>query len=823
MSGHLKLTSVADFSGWAKLTLTLGNLVPVLVALVLMVAVPAATYGQSQATLTRQPRRASVQLAQNTPDVGEQSEAEEQEDEEVVAAEEGAIPPVPETPLAENQVPSEQQPPVAAEQPEATPFPGQPVGDKITVEADEVYYEAGATIGRGNVVVRGEELTVGADVVEIDEDKEWAQFHGNVVMESENQVTTAERLLINLDTEQWEIRQGRTQVEPEFFEKEQVLEPLFAAGQQVKGSGEGDLIEAFRGGLTSCNLPHPHYSVRSKAIELRPGRKVKIKKPSFYIGSTRVFWLPFNLVASLEEKKNRLIPELGQNNVEGYYAKLAYMYLAGQAAEGLVRLNLTQKRGIALGVDHSIYTDKQTGEGSILFEPSEGAMMTRLRHNYKFSPHLQSNLRGSYQQRSGYFGSTTSQSADLMLRHNDNNSDSQLGFQRYLNRSSYSTSRRFTTNFHWRQSMGSGERWGLQSNMRRYSRGAGEAADEELDAQFEYQRQLSHFDWQLLADNRYDLDGDAYTGDKHFGLHRLPEVTFNTDTRRLDGWKLLGRVPIHSSVQLGKYTQDPDNIKVTRGAIDTRLGGGTQRLSGSARLRTSGRYLQAFYDEGSAQYITTLNTTLEAGLGAGWESQLRYGYQSRRGFAPIRMDYAGRRQDVYLRTIRLKPDRSRIELSTGFDFIGDRWRDIRLSSEYMPSRESKFDLRTGYSLEYSRWRPLSLRFHQVHPPRFYLTLGTEYELDESELTRATMELDWLVYRKWRVELLTGYSGYRSEFDTLDVEVTREFHCWIASLAYSKQLDEIRLNLGLKAFPSPERILGVGRGGARFQSLPGQYF
>ncbi len=159
MSGHLKLTSLADSSGWNRLTLTLGNLVPVLVALVLMVAVPAATYGQSQATLTRQPRQASVQLAQNTPDVDEQSEAEEQEDEEVVAAEEGAIPPVPETPLAENQVPSEQQPPVAAEQPEATPFPGQPVGDKITVEADEVYYEAGATIGRGNVVVRGEELT----------------------------------------------------------------------------------------------------------------------------------------------------------------------------------------------------------------------------------------------------------------------------------------------------------------------------------------------------------------------------------------------------------------------------------------------------------------------------------------------------------------------------------------------------------------------------------------------------------------------------------------------------------------------------------------
>lgn len=818
MVTHLKLTSFAVLPGWAWSALRLNARLWVLLALILMAGLPVAGYGQSRATLARLPRPAPVQLAQNVADTGEEQEAEG-----LPTGDEEGAPSGPESPLFESQQPSDEQPAPVEEEPQPAPFPGEPVGDKITLQADEVYYEAGATIGRGNVVVRSEELTIRADVVEIDENKEWAQFHGNVVMESENQVTRAEKLLINLDTEQWEIRQGRTQVEPEFFEEEQVLEPLFATGRQVKGSGEGDLIEAFRGGLTSCNLPHPHYSVRSKAIELRPGRKVKIKKPSFYIGKTRIFWLPFNLVASLQEKKNRFIPELGQNNVEGYYAKLAYMYLAGQAAEGLFRLNLTQKRGIGLGVDHSVYTDKQTGEGSIFFEPSQGAMMSRLRHHYNFNQSLTSDLRGSYQQRSGYFGSTTSQSADLTFRYNDTNSDSQLGFQRSLTSSSYSTSRRFSTNFRFHQNLSPEEDWRVQSTMRRYSRGTDEAADEELDARFEYRRRLSRFDWQLLADNRYDLDGDAYTGDRHFGLHRLPEVTFNTDTRRLDGWKLLGRVPIRSSLQLGQYKQDPDDIKVIRGAIDTRFGEGTQRISGSARLRTSGRYLQAFYDDGSAQYVTRLSSTLQAGLGGGWQSQLRYGYQSRRGFAPIRLDYAGRRHDLYFTAVRVKSDRSRIELRTGFDFIGDRWRDLLLRTEYMPSNEAKLDLQTGYSLEYSRWRPLSLRFRQVHPPRFYLTLGTEYDLQDSKLSRATMELDWLVHRKWRVELLTGYTGYRNKFDTMDVEITREFHCWLASLAYSKQLDEIRLNLSLKAFPSPERALGIGRRGARFQSLPGQYF
>jgi len=105
----------------------------------------------------------------------------------------------------------------------------------------------------------------------------------------------------------------------------------------------------------------------------------------------------------------------------------------------------------------------------------------------------------------------------------------------------------------------------------------------------------------------------------------------------------------------------------------------------------------------------------------------------------------------------------------------------------------------------------------------YLTASTEYDLDRSQLTRATMELDWRWHRWWRIELLTGYSGYRKDFSTLDIQLTRDLHCMVASVAYSKSLDEFRFNLGIKAFPAPERLLGIGRGGALFQSGSGQYF
>ncbi len=724
------------------------------------------------------------------------------------------------------QIPEQPPPPTSepptAEAADGQPFPPEPTDDKVIFQADDFHYEAGAIIGEGNVVLRMEDMTVYADVVEIDEDGEQAMVHGNLRIETPHQTSRGERLLVDLEDEEWELYEGRTKIEPEFFDAGQVQEPLYLEGKQIVSHPGGDLVEVFEGQFTSCELKHPHYALRSRHVELRQGDKVVLEKPSINLLGYGLIRLPFNLVLSLEENKNRILPEIGQNPVEGYYAKFAYLYLAGQAASGLAKLNLTQSRGVGLGLTHYIDSDRQRGEGSVFFEPSQGALTSRIFHEYQLTPQLRSNLRGSYQQNSGYFGTSASDSVDLTLNRRVTSADSVLSLRRSASASAYSTSRQYVANFRHQQRLGPQSRWSLRTNASR--RSFGEVPDDELDAEFDYYHSGKRFDWQLTADNRYDLDGAAYTGDNYFALNRLPELTVNTDTRRLGDYKLLGRVPFRSTVQLGSYQQEPDDISVARAAIDTRFGGGERQISPRCRLDMSGRYLQAFYDEGSAIYITSFNATARQQWGGDWATRLRYGYQDRRGYAPLRLDYGGRSHSVYWEAAQLRPDHSRIFLSSGYDFISDRWRDVLLRTEYMPSASSKLELQSGYSLEYACWRPLSLRWRQVKPnDRLYLTASTQYDLDRSQLTRATMELDWRWHRWWRIELLTGYSGYRKDFSTFDVQLTRDLHCLVASVAYSKSLDEFRFNLGIKAFPAPERILGIGRSGALFQSGPGQYF
>ncbi len=702
-------------------------------------------------------------------------------------------------------------------------WPGEPGPDQAVVEGSKVRVEGGKLVAEGGVTVRTPDLTITSDRVIIDESRKWAEFTGNVSAQSQTSHSTAASLHINLDSEEWSITGGRTTVEPEFFQPGQVLEPLFLRAESATGKAKNGPIEAHNGLFTSCNLEHPHYAIQSPDITVIPENKVIIRKPAFYLFGHKIIRFPFNLVFDLTGKQNRFFPEIGQNAMEGYYAKFAYLYLAGKAGEGFLRLHLTQKRGIGLGIDHTIDTARQFGRGSIFLEPSYGALTSRITHRYQISSTLRSDFAAGYQTNSGYFGNTSTLVSLFTLNRQAGNTRTELGLQRSLSRGSYSTSDRFTLNF--RQELGpANNRWTLRSVMRDSSFGADQPSDEELETELRWRRRGTVIDWEWLYQNRWDLDGDRYTGDAgRFSLNRVPALVVSTDSDRVAALNLFGRLDSRVSLYLGRFLQLPDDTKVYRMAVDGRFGGHEYRLAGDLRARHELQFRQSFYDDGSAQYATRFLTQVRRDFGSHWHTRLRYNYANTRGFAPLRLDYSGRRNDIYFEAIRLSPQHSRLELSTGLDIINGRWRDALLRYEVMTAASSKVQLQAGYSLSRSQWRPASIRWITAARDRYYMALVANYDIERSQLTRATMDLDWRWHKWWRIQLLTGYSGYSHELDNISVQLTRDLHCWVASLAYDKQMKELRLNLGLKAFPSNERMLGVGRSGARFESSMGQYY
>ncbi len=701
-------------------------------------------------------------------------------------------------------------------------FPGEPAEDRVIIEADEWFWEEGVMHAYGNVTLRTVQYTLRAQEVELDENQEWATLRGEAVLQGEYLETRGRAVRANLKTGEWYLEEGvQATLEAEFFEEGQVAESLYLRAAEASSPAEGGPISLTRGELTSCELANPHYRFSAKQVEIRPGKKVIARRPSLYLLGTKVMQLPFNLVLWLD-RRNEYLPVVGQSDVEGWYAKFAYAYLMGQFADGLVRLNLTQKRGMGFGVEQHVQAPRQQGQGSIFYEPSPGAFTSRLRHRYEITDAWSSDLNASYQSHSGYFGNTTSLSSSLLLSRRTSGGDMQAGYRHSVSQSGFSSSRRSTTTFSQRQRWGSKGKWSLAGTMEEFSYGGSIIPRRELDTRFEIGRDAGSFDWALLASRRFDLQLPEGVQPR-FALNRMPLLRLKTSTRRLDNLKILGRVPFEAELSLGQYDQQPEDIGVFRAGLDVKLGGNRQRWGERTEVRTSGRFLQAFYGDHSAQYILAGDLDLRRDLGGNWQTRLRYNHQERQGFAPIRIDYAGRRDNIHWQLVQVRTDRSRLDFSTGYDLVGSFWYDLRVRAEYMPSRRTKLSLQGGYDIERSRFRPLGLIWTQAGLPNFYITLATEYDPSGRGLTRAATEIDWRISDQWEVAIVGGYSGYTGRLNTLDVQLFRDLHCMVATLAYSKQQNEIIFNLSIKAFPSPERALGIGRGGQQFQPLPGQYY
>ncbi len=707
---------------------------------------------------------------------------------------------------------------VADDAPEPQPtWPPQPTDKQFTLTADHIYYYDGATGLQGNVVVVHQGITIRADVGEIDADRVWGQFRGNVTIVGENYSTTVERLRVNFDTEEWTLDGGRATLSPEYFDGE-VLEPIYIHGGTVQAGPGGEPVEIYDATVTSCDLDHPHYGLTTRHATVRGDNKLVLRTPALEFFGHRIIRYPWDLVLSTDSEHNRFIPEFGQSSVEGYYAKLAYMYLAGDLGDGFLRLNLSQKRGVGLGADH-YFAGSHDGELSVFFEPSEGSFTTRARDNYDISEQLNSSLNLSYQNNSGYAGSTSSLSSNLNLRYTADSSTTSLGFDHGLTDSAYSSSRRFTTNFTHRQRVGDQTNWNLHAVMRQSDYGSDQPVRSTLETDFQFTDRHDAFDWSVATDRRWDLSDDPAPG---YGLDRLPEIVLNTDTKRLGDWELLGLVPFRATFRAGHFIQYPDSDDISMAAIETQLGGDSQRW-GDSVFRVGGRFNQGFYDDGSARYTIGLTTSLDTEIGGGWQSRLAHNYGGVHGHSPLRRDYGGSYDDLTLQLVR-QPDRtSRVELSSGYDFRDSRYREARVRTYWEISPHDRIEVSGGRAVEEGMWRPIRARWTHAGGDLSYLALGSYYDPTQGELSSAEAEIDWRIGSKWRIEALGTYSGYTNELDQLNLRLTRDLHCWLATLTYNRALDEVRLNLGLKAFPSDDRSWSLGGSGQRLGSYSYSYY
>ncbi|MEQ1934978.1 MAG: hypothetical protein ABL962_14055, partial [Fimbriimonadaceae bacterium] len=100
-----------------------------------------------------------------------------------------------------------------------------------------------------------------------------------------------------------------------------------------------------------CNLEHPHFEIISDSTDIRPERRIILRKVGLNLFGKTVVKLPY-LVIPLDRRGERFLPDIGQSQDEGYYVKFKYpIPLKGNSNFLDARLEYMSKLGVGVGAN----------------------------------------------------------------------------------------------------------------------------------------------------------------------------------------------------------------------------------------------------------------------------------------------------------------------------------------------------------------------------------------------------------------------------------------------------------------------------------------
>lgn len=171
-------------------------------------------------------------------------------------------------------------------------------------------WNSGVITGVGNIkIVQNESQLLGEKVV-IDLRKNVAEIEQDVVIKHLGDVIEGEKGVYDF---------GRQ--EGVFYEALGHSEPWYFSAERIGRAEEHYVVE--RASLTTCNLPRPHYGLRSHTTEVFPGERLVARNLVLYAGRFPIFYVPY-YSHGLGPSRPPLEFSAGVQSDVGGYARLGY-------------------------------------------------------------------------------------------------------------------------------------------------------------------------------------------------------------------------------------------------------------------------------------------------------------------------------------------------------------------------------------------------------------------------------------------------------------------------------------------------------------------
>ncbi len=598
-----------------------------------------------------------------------------------------------------------------------------------------------------------------------------------------------------------------------------ILEPRGTiASDEVKGAiyiqaewvdASEDLIVLSEGKVSTCDREKPHYYLKTKKLEIWPGDKFTAHHVSFWelSGYLPLLYWP-RLTISLQEKEQKITPDIGYSSTRGFFIKTAFNYLKDNY-HGLVLLDIYSRTGLAGGIKH-YYLDDARGTGYFkiygqqdwakiglpeveteLFHSHNlsdnwqisGQSLLNYHHGNKITANLKSSVRGKGDNLtfslSGSFNGTRTLKDDELLW------------------PSLATLVSTKINYSWNR-----EKFYLDAQYNNRRRLNQDEFLQDWSGLFRYSGGSTPFSYQLVLERKVPTLGSTTT----YHFYRMPEVKISLKPGyfKFNGADILR--PISLDFLGGYYDEGKTGHKTLMG----NLGLGFSKTWRPLSWLTLGMNQQAnaaFYSTGEQLYKVSSRNNINIQPFNFLRTNLTYNYIAPYGETPFDFDKSGSQEDLR-GVLYLDTGPWHAQLSSGWDIKNSRYLDVIGQLRFYPGNRLDLRLATGYSIQSNTWRDFVLTGRADYD-KLKFTAGYRFAIEPAFTSkRVDTLLSWQIIPEISLRVLTIYDFTKAELTKGEAQVVWDLHCRELVFSYDQLKEEFWVQYHIKAFPGQRLKLGT---------------
>ncbi len=675
------------------------------------------------------------------------------------------------------------------------------------LSADKFERKGDVVLLTGKVRCQYQGYDLFADYIEGNLTTEVFVLSGGATAIGPDAVIVGEAIEIDFRNDTYRADNARAQLRPSFM-SDRTVDDLYVWGRETRGTARE--LHTHDGGLTSCNLEHPHFRLLSRDVDVRPGKRVILRNSELRILRHKVLRIPY-LSIPLDNRHERYQPEVGRTRDTGYYIKTIWGVPVRGSYDVDAYVDYFEKLGFGLG--GRFYYGNSTGEGFVRAYKLGG-----IRDSLEVTTGIVQDIGNSTltvdanYQKQNFFNApeNTILTTRAMMIVPHRQGSARFQFSRNTNEGPNFSSVQQTVGVNDQRSFGGrlqtvvDVRW--SNNLSTFST-SDPVEREQVDLRLRGQYDLR----QAVAELEYLRSIPVGNTDNFFSAaDRTPVVSLRTDSQRLFGenWRRYPR--INSELSIGEFANSGTQSHIMRTYFDVTVNkpDETRKPVGFGVLA---RFRQGIYGDDTAQYALALNTNFRLELGTLGTFNLRHNYLKPRGFTPLSIDRIGE-TDLTSADLGYQPLRNVIfRAGTGYDAIAKKqgavtgWQPLNLGLDWTPKPEILFRTLATYDPFQELWS--NLRFDLAWAGReTYVSLGARYDGSRKVWGNFNFFVDGFRIGRTSITALGQYNGFIRKFEAVQYSLIYDLHCAEAVLQVVENSvgfrpgTEVYFFVRLKAFP-----------------------